>query len=234
MKRSGFTLMEMLVALALFAMIGLISSQMLYQTADLSLTMVGRSEYMTDIHRAMSVLDRDMRQVVNRGVRDELGEFYDALTIDDGRLLQFSRMGWLNPLDEDRGTVQRVEYSIEDGKLTRRYWHVMDRNQESVAVTQTVMQGQGLQFALIDSKGEELTTYPDPLDVEGLIPEIGDPEAIAGEDEEEARPIAVQLEFTLPEFGNFKKIWLIPNVPTIPEVEIGDPQDGTAPQAETR
>ena len=226
--------MEMLVALALFAMIGLISSQMLYQTADLTLKMVGRSEYMTDIHRAMSVLDRDMRQVVNRGIRDELGEFFDPLTIDDGRLLQFSRMGWRNPLDEDRGTVQRVEYSIEDGVLTRRYWRVMDRIQESVAVTQTVMQGQDLQFALIDSDGEAHTTYPDPLDVEELIPEIGDPEDIAGEEEEEPRPVAIQLSITLPELGQFEKIWMIPNIPALPEVEAEDPQDGTLPQSLSR
>ena len=214
--------MEMLVALALFAMIGLISSQMLYQTADLSLTMVGRSEYITDIHRAMSVLDRDIRQIVNRGIRDELGEFYDALTIDDERLLQFSRMGWLNPLDEERGTVQRVEYSIEDNTLTRRYWHVMDRNQENVAVKQIIMQGQELSFELLDSQGEVLSTYPEPLDVEELIPEIGDP--LAGEDEEEPRPIAIRFNFVLPNVGEFKRVWMIPNVPTIPEVEVNQPE----------
>ncbi|MCY3541787.1 MAG: type II secretion system minor pseudopilin GspJ [Gammaproteobacteria bacterium] len=222
MKRSGFTLMEMLVALALFAMIGLISSQMLYQTADLSLTMVGRSEYITDVHRAMSVLDRDIRQIVNRGIRDELGEFYDALTIDDARLLQFSRMGWLNPLDEERGTVQRVEYSIEDNTLTRRYWHVMDRNQESVAVKQIIMRGQELSFELLDSQGEVLSTYPEPLDVEELIPEIGDP--LAGEDEEEPRPIAIRLNFVLPNVGEFNRMWMIPNMPTIPEVEVDQPE----------
>ena len=226
--------MEMLVALALFAMIGLISSQMLYQTADLSLTMVGRSEYITDIHRAMSVLDRDLRQIVNRGIRDELGEFFDPLTIDDGRLLQFSRMGWMNPMDEDRGTVQRVEYSIEDGTLTRRYWHVMDRNQESVAVKQTVMQGQELSFELEDSKGETHKTYPKPLDVDELIPEIGDPEAIAGEDEEEARAIAIRFTFTLPNVGEFQRVWVIPNVPAIPAVETTDPLDGNVPQATSR
>lgn len=226
--------MEMLVALALFAMIGLISSQMLYQTADLTLTMVGRSEYITDIHRAMSVLDRDMRQIVNRGIRDDLGEFMDPLTIDDGRLLQFSRMGWLNPLDEDRGTVQRVEYSIEDGTLTRRYWHVMDRNQESEPVTQTVMQGQQLTFELVDTAGETHTTYPEPLDVDELVPEIGDPTEIAGEGEEEARPMAIRLKLRLPGVGEFDKVWVIPSVPTIPEVEVGDPQDGTAPQAAGR
>ena len=214
--------MEMLVALALFAMIGLISSQMLYQTADLSLTMVGRSEYITDIHRAMSVLDRDIRQIVNRGIRDELGEFYDALTIDDERLLQFSRMGWLNPLDEERGTVQRVEYSIEDNTLTRRYWHVMDRNQENVAVKQIIMQGQELRFELLDSQGEVLSTYPEPLDVEELIPEIGDP--LAGADEEEPRPIAIRFNFVLPNVGEFNRVWMIPNVPTIPEVEIDQPE----------
>ena len=228
MKRSGFTLMEMLVALALFAMIGLISSQMLYQTANLSLTMVGRSEYITDIHRAMSVIDRDMRQLVNRGIRDELGEFFDPLTLDDGRLLQFSRMGWLNPFDESRGSVQRIEYSIEEGTLSRRYWHVMDRDQESVPVTQTVMQGSEMQFVLEDSDGEQLTTYPEHLDVEELIPEIGDP--TAGEEEEEPRPVAIRFTFTLPDVGSFERVWVIPNVPTIPEVELGEGEGGNVQQ----
>lgn len=225
MKRSGFTLMEMLVALALFAMIGLISSQMLYQTADLSMTMVGRSEYITDIHRAMSVVDRDMRQIVNRGIRDELGEFFDPLTLDDGRLLQFSRMGWLNPLDEARGAVQRVEYSIEDGTLTRRYWQVMDRDQESTPVTQTVMEGVDMEFVLEDSGGEQLSTYPDHQDVEELIPELGDPTA----EEEETRPVAIRFTFTLPDVGSFDRIWVIPNVPAMPEVDAEDGEGGNLP-----
>lgn len=217
MKRAGFTLMEMLVALALFAMIGLISSQMLYQTADLSLTMVGRSEYITDIHRAMSVVDRDMRQIVNRGIRDELGEFFDPLTLDDGRLLQFSRMGWLNPFDEPRGAVQRVEYSIEDETLTRRYWQVMDRDQASTPVTQTVMEGVDMKFVLEDSEGEQLTTYPEHQDVEELIPELGDPTA---EEAEEPRPVAIRFTFTLPDVGSFDRVWVIPNVPAMPEADV--------------
>ena len=224
MKRSGFTLIEMLVTLAMFAVIGLISSQLLYQTANLSLTMVGRSDYITDIHRAMSVVDRDMRQIVNRGIRDELGELVDPLTLDDGRLLQFSRMGWLNPFDESRGAVQRVEYSVDEGALKRRYWQVLDRDQEATPVTQTVIQGVGMQFSLIDSSGESITTYPEHLDVEELVPEFGDP--AAGEEEEEVRPIAIQLSLSLPNIGSINRVWMIPNVPTLPEVEL---EEGTAP-----
>lgn len=216
--------MEMLVTLALFAMIGLISSQLLYQTADLSIKMVGRSDYVSDIHRAMSVIDRDMRQIVNRGIRDELGELMDPLTLDDGRLLQFSRMGWLNPFDESRSAVQRVEYSVDEGTLKRRYWLVLDRSQEAVAVTQTVMQGVEMQFVLVDSNNETLTTYPEYLDVEELVPEIGDPGV--AEEEEEARPIAIRLEFSIPNVGSLGRVWLIPNVPTIPEVE--DAEGGVA------
>ena len=219
--------MEMLVALALFAMIGLISSQMLYHTADLSLTMVSRSDYLTDIHRAMSIVDRDIRQLANRGIRDELGEFFDPLTLDDGRLLQFSRMGWLNPFDEARGGVQRVEYSIdiEEGTLTRRYWHVMDRDQDSSPVTQTVMQGVGMEFVLLDSAGEELKTYPEYLEVEELVPEIGDPT----EEEEEVRPVAIRFKFTIPNVGTFDRVWVIPNVPEMPEAEVVEGEGGNAP-----
>lgn len=229
MKKKGFTLMEMLVTLALFAMIGLISSQLLYQTADLSLTMVGRSDYITDIHRAMSVIDRDMRQIVNRGIRDELGELMDPLTLDDGRLLQFSRMGWLNPFEESRASVQRVEYSFDQDTLKRRYWHVLDRGQAAVAVTQTVLRGANVQFELIDSQNETLTTYPEYLDVEELVPEIGDPGL--GEEDEETRPIAIKLTFSLPDIGSMERVWLIPNVPTIPEVETETPEEGGVPPA---
>ena len=227
MKNSGFTLLEMLVALALFAMIGLISSQMLYQTANLSLTMVGRSDFITDVHRAMSVIDRDMRQIVNRGIRDEFGELFDPLTLDDGRLLQFSRMGWLNPFAESRGAVQRVEYSVEDGTLTRRYWQVLDRDPEALPVTQTVMQGAGeVRFALVGSDGNPIATYPELLDVEELVPELGDP--TLDPEDEEVRPIAIELQFSLPEVGSFKRVWLIPNVPTFPEPETEE--NGNVPQ----
>ena len=87
-----------------------------------------------------------------------------------------------------------------------------------------------MKFELIDSQNETLTTYPEYLDVEELVPEIGDPGGLA-EEEEETRPIAIKLTFSLPDVGSMERVWLIPNVPTIPEVETETPAEGVVPPA---
>ena len=69
----GFTLIEMLVALAVFAVIGIISAQLLSQMISFTDTAQSRGERLVNFHRVVEIMRRDFQQLTYRSVRDELG-----------------------------------------------------------------------------------------------------------------------------------------------------------------
>ena len=82
------------------------------------------------IQFTVRMLTQDLSQIHPRGIRDGSGEeLKPAIVADPGSAfpLEFSRGGWNNPAGLPRGTVQRVAYEIEDDKLYRLHWPMLDR-----------------------------------------------------------------------------------------------------------
>jgi general secretion pathway protein J len=74
-------------------------------------------------------LTEDFAQLNPRYVRDILGQSKEPpllADMSDGTIVRLSRGGWRNPVPVKRGTLQRVQYRIEDDVLYREYWPVMD------------------------------------------------------------------------------------------------------------
>ncbi|MGI9309675.1 MAG: type II secretion system minor pseudopilin GspJ [Gammaproteobacteria bacterium] len=127
---SGFTLIELLVAMAVFSVIGVGSIMALNGMLDQQQTIVASNKKLQDLQRTMQQIRNDIFQVHPRQIRDVMGsEQIPALSTDTSPelLLVFSRDGWRNPLGLQRGTLQRVQYRLEDDVLIREYWPVMDR-----------------------------------------------------------------------------------------------------------
>ncbi|MGI9284645.1 MAG: type II secretion system minor pseudopilin GspJ [Pseudomonadales bacterium] len=118
-KQSGFTLIEMLISLAIFALIGVSAYQVLASSALVSEREQKRTELMHELDRALRIIERDLRQVVDRPVRDELGPrfaFYGAAD----RPLEFTRAGNENPLGLARSDLLRVAYSLREPETTEQ------------------------------------------------------------------------------------------------------------------
>ena len=88
----------------------------------------------------MTILSRDLRQLTNRPVLDEFGQLASALT--GGPLardtLRFTRAGWHNTTGAPRSTLQRVAYRLEDERLIRLTYPVLDRT-TAIEPTETVL-----------------------------------------------------------------------------------------------
>ena len=189
--QQGFTLMEMLVAMAIFAVVGSISATLMSQVLTNEERMGERSERLGEVQRAMSILKRDFMQITDRPVRDMLGDPLPAVAIDSSGLIEFSRLGWRNPLRSHRAEVQRVAYQIRDGDLQRIYWNVLDRSQDAEPLTQRLLREvEGVEFLALDASGEEHSFWP--------------LQATAG-----AQLAAVIMRLDCEPFGVVERIWLV-------------------------
>lgn len=112
-RQRGFTLIEMLVSLAIFALIGISAYQVLASASLVTEREQIRSESMHQLDRAFRFIERDLRQVVDRPVRDELGQKYALAGSAEGAV-EFTRGGNDNPLGLARSDLLRVAYSLRE------------------------------------------------------------------------------------------------------------------------
>jgi general secretion pathway protein J len=128
----GFTLIEILVAMAIFTLIGLASTGLLTTVIDSNSLSQERFEKLQLLQRAMVTIERDIQQAVSRPVRVN-GEKRKAVMAggdvdgSDGDGIGFVRGGWHNPqLMLPRSTLQYVAYRLRDNKLERLYSNYVD------------------------------------------------------------------------------------------------------------
>lgn len=123
-KATGFTLVEMLVALLIFALMSAAGVSVMVYTADNQGVVRLRMERLGEFQRARGVLKADLSQAALRRVRHPDGSaarraFVGGRVGQSGPLLAFVRRGWANPEAQPRASLQYVEYRLIDGQLQR-------------------------------------------------------------------------------------------------------------------
>ncbi len=129
-KQTGFTLLEVLIAVAIFALVSAATFSMLQQTLtsgevfDRKITAVNNLKY------TYRVIQEDISQIVSRPIRDEFGDSSPMLLseeMDWGVGIELTRTGRRNPLAKPRSNMQRVRYYFNGKSLVRRTWKNLDR-----------------------------------------------------------------------------------------------------------
>jgi general secretion pathway protein J len=171
----GFTLLEMLIALAIFSLLAVMSYSGLSAVLEQQFRTETEADHLAGLQKAYLIMQRDIEQVVTRPVRDEYGEELAPLVGD--LTLEFTRAGWSNPLGHPRSTLQRVAWSYEDRQLRRYVWQVLDRAQDSQPVDQLLMENiEYMQIRYLLAADEwkeqwpELIENPDPNAVPAVLP----------------------------------------------------------------
>ena len=123
-NQDGFTLIEVLVSLFIFALLSAGTLTVMSQTIAAKTKLDATTEGLADIVAMRAVIRSDMEAMVLRPMRDGIGGTLPYLvTMDDPRvdddILTFTRLGRANPTGAARGQAQRVRYRFAEGQLIR-------------------------------------------------------------------------------------------------------------------
>lgn len=193
----GFTLIEVLVAIAVFSIMSALAYSGLQGILNNQQQTDTISVRLTQLQKAIGIISRDLHHLTPRTIRDEFGDRESALlgNLGGDSALQFTRSGWHNPLNLQRSTLQRVSYQLQDEQLVRSSWRVLDRVQGSEADRVILLKDiSELEFRFLDQKNQWHNSWP-PLSSEG------------GEVETEKLPVAIELNITLPDWGRISRLY---------------------------
>lgn len=144
LRTTGFTLLEVLVAVAIFALIGIAAISALVSAQSTQAHLKSRGERFHELTRAINDISRDYRQLATRRVRDQNGELLPVVRgHDDGHevFFEFTRSGWRNPAQLPRSTLEHVIYRLEDDKLLRYSYPFLDQAPQNLAEKQVLLDG---------------------------------------------------------------------------------------------
>ncbi len=123
-KDAGFTLVEVLISLFIFALISAGTMGAMLQTFAAKDRLNIASAELADIAAFRAILRADMNAMTLRPMRDGVGGTENYLVTtrnpeEPSAILTFSRLGRANPTGSARGQVERVRYLFRDGQFIR-------------------------------------------------------------------------------------------------------------------
>ena len=148
-RLKGFTLIEVLIAMAIFAVISAMTFQGLQTSMLVQQKAEQKSAELNDVQLVMTLLLDDFLNITRRPILPALGEerlpaFQEdssEYTKDNSYFCEasFSRAG-LDPGGLIRSGLHRVAYCQQDDKLYRLSWPVLDRAQDSQPVVSILLE----------------------------------------------------------------------------------------------
>lgn len=196
-KQAGFTLLEVLIALVVFAIIASITSSAMYYAFNTRARLKIQADRLSHLQTGLVILSRDTRQIIDRSVRGNDMVIYTGL-IGQKDSVEFTRGGLVNPNSlERRSTLQRIALICRDKQLFRRRWDLLDtldrnRYKESVLIENLA----DCDFKYINHQGQVLNDW--------------NAQAIHQEEQLEPLPKAIQLNLNLADWGKGTFLFLIP------------------------
>ncbi len=196
LRQQGFTLIEIMVAVAIFAVMSVMAWGALSRSLTDAEMLTARMDRLQAVQRTMRYLSTDLASASPRPVRNELGDGYMPavmISATNQFALAVTHGGWSNPAGLPRSTQQRSVYLLEDGKLFRVYYAVLDATYSNNAISTEILDGvESLEFRLLQDNGQATNQWP-PLGMEGL-------------NASSLRPRAVEIILTLEGEGEIRRL----------------------------
>lgn len=195
MRDSGFTLLELLIAVAVFAVLG----AMAYGGLNAVLNTQARTELAAErleaLQLTMRYLERDLGQVLPRPVRNAFGDTESELYLDGQPVLSLTQAGLRNPSGLPRSSLLRVSWGLEDDAIVRTVWPHVDGSQvEQTRKTGLLEEVEELKFRVMNDKKAWVEQWP-PLSASPTTT---------------PRALAVEVTLTAEPWGEITRIVALP------------------------
>lgn len=228
-SQSGFTLLEVLLAVGITALIGVGSSQLLSITANTKNELESRANQLRELQRVDLLVSRDLLQIIAREVKDQYGSLQYPVLSSDEYAIAFTRAGLSLPvvLDEKknqskRSTLQRVAYAIKDysseycqdavkqseeGRcLVRLFWPVLDLTNDSEPKLQVLLDNiENIQFTF----SGQLLDLKNPENNIKVMDEDVWPPTFASSDMR-ADLVQIKVAYSIAMLGEFERVYEVP------------------------
>jgi general secretion pathway protein J len=192
MKKNGFTLLEILIALFIFTILSTMLVGALHSVINAQSGSEINAERLRQLQISLLVMSRDVEQTVNRPVVTAAGK-EEAAFIGTPREFIFTHTGFANPTGTvTRSTLQRTRYGGDDNSLWRMSWSALDQAPQSQPHSRRLLTGvASVSFQYLDRDGRFHDNWP----VEG---EASQP-----------LPRAVRVYLTISQWGKLSQLYVI-------------------------
>jgi general secretion pathway protein J len=142
-QQKGFTLLELVVAIAIFAVLSVLSYSGLRSMLDTRARLRIEARHLSELQSAMALMGRDFQQLAKRDVRVQFHTTKPYLSWQpalEGRV-EITRNGWRNPGGRVRSSLQRVAWELEEENLYRLSWPILDRTDDEDPYRTKILSG---------------------------------------------------------------------------------------------
>lgn len=192
----AYTLIEVLIALSVFAILASITTSVLYKAFDSRARVYLQAKKLNELQLIMSLLQRETTQITDRGIHANQMRSFPAF-IGQPNYIEFTHRGAVNPgFQYQRSTLKRVAYLCQNGQLIRRVWERLDQPdrqqyQDAPLLTKLTQCG----FSYLSRNHQILSEWRE--------------NAMAQNQTREPLPIAIQLNVTFKDWGNLNLLFPI-------------------------
>jgi general secretion pathway protein J len=197
MKRaSGFTLIEILVALALFGILASITSGAMYYAFNARARVSEQADKINTLQLALSIIEQDFSQIIARTSYGNDFHVFPAF-IGSADYIELTRGGIPNPQNSaHRSTLKRVAYLCANNRLVRRSWSAVDMpNREHYHDQRLLSNLKHCHFAFLDT---HLQLHQEWDNAFAKLPRNAPP-----------LPKAIQVNFTLTDWGKASFLFIV-------------------------
>ena len=191
-RNQGFTLFEMVIAVSIFALMGVIAFGGLGQMTRTGQAVADANDRLSDLQFAVVYFNREWIQVSPRRIRNQFGDEEPNIIIDDN-VITFTRSGWSNILGHRRSTLQRVQYLLLDNKFVRRHWRSLDQGIAEQPIQTVLLENvESLEVVFQNNLGKSIEEWP------------------LGTGSDKGEPIMLMFRLELPDMGEITRLLEVP------------------------
>lgn len=202
-RARGFSLIELVVALAVFAALAAAAYGGLASVARTRGDLQAKQDRLAEIVRAVSIVERDLRQAVSRPVRGNARGEPVAALVGGADRFELTRLGFANPRAEPRSHLERVFYAIDANTLRRGRYAVLDRAPDSAPDVSALLGGvEALRLRYLGADGTWRAAWP-PSELPAGTP--------AGVDATTLLPRAIEFRIATRDTGELRRIVELPS-----------------------